>query len=126
MTNFGLLLLLAKTKSGEVGHPCFQHPQRIKEAIYNADVDRFSHLAIYTAIQEKKVQMPWGWTMAFGILSVIVSVLCFISPPATLAAIIAVIAAFAIVGGIVLLVDAYKLSSVKSDLTRRIHPAGAD
>ena len=42
---------LAKTKSGEVGHPSFQHPQRIKEAIYNADVDRFSHLAIYTAIQ---------------------------------------------------------------------------
>ena len=42
---------LAKTKSGEVGHPCFQHPQRIKEAIYNADVDRFSHMTIYTAIQ---------------------------------------------------------------------------
>ncbi len=42
---------LAKRKSGEVGHPCFQHPQRIKEAVYNADVDRFSHLAIYTAIQ---------------------------------------------------------------------------
>ncbi len=42
---------LAKMKSGEVGHPSFQHPQRIKEAIYNVEVDRFSHLAIYTAIQ---------------------------------------------------------------------------
>jgi hypothetical protein len=36
---------------GEVGHPCYQHPQRIREGLYNADVDRFSHLVIYTAIR---------------------------------------------------------------------------
>ena len=52
---------LAKRKSGEVGHPCFQHPQRIKEAIYNVNVDRFSHLAIYTAIQAAIVGKRQLW-----------------------------------------------------------------
>ena len=42
---------LADTHSGEVGHPAYQHPQRLREGTYNADVDRFSHLAIYTAIR---------------------------------------------------------------------------
>ena len=42
---------LAGFKTGEVGHPAYQHPQRLREAIYNAQIDRFSHLAIYTAIQ---------------------------------------------------------------------------
>lgn len=37
--------------SGERGHPAFQHPQRICEGAHNANVDRFSHLAIYTALQ---------------------------------------------------------------------------
>jgi serine/threonine protein kinase len=41
---------LAGTRSGEVGHPAYQHPQRLREGTYNAEVDRFSHLAIYTAI----------------------------------------------------------------------------
>ena len=42
---------LAGTRSGEVGHPAYQHPQRLREGTYNAEVDRFSHLAIYTAIR---------------------------------------------------------------------------
>ncbi|MCY2987601.1 MAG: SUMF1/EgtB/PvdO family nonheme iron enzyme [Planctomycetota bacterium] len=42
---------LAGYRTGEVGHPAYQHPQRLREAIYNAQIDRFSHLAIYTAIQ---------------------------------------------------------------------------
>jgi hypothetical protein len=42
---------LAGQRSGEVGHPAFQHPQRIREGIYSAEVDRFSHLVIYLAIQ---------------------------------------------------------------------------
>lgn len=37
--------------SPEAGHPAFQHPRRSCEGIYSAEVDRFSHLAIYTAIQ---------------------------------------------------------------------------
>jgi formylglycine-generating enzyme required for sulfatase activity len=42
---------LAGTRSGEVGHPAYQHPQRLREGTYNAEVDRFSHLTIYTAIR---------------------------------------------------------------------------
>ena len=41
---------LAGTRSPELGHPAFQHPQRSREGTYSADVDRFSHLAIYTSI----------------------------------------------------------------------------
>jgi hypothetical protein len=41
---------LAGTRSGEVGHPAYQHPQRLREGTYGAEVDRFSHLAIFTAI----------------------------------------------------------------------------
>lgn len=42
---------LAGTRPGEVGHPAYQHPQRVRDGIYSADVDRFSHLAICCAIQ---------------------------------------------------------------------------
>ena len=41
---------LAGTKSGELGHAAYQHPQRARERTYTADVDRFSHLVIYTAV----------------------------------------------------------------------------
>jgi hypothetical protein len=37
---------LAGQRSGELGHPAYQHPQRLREGTYNAEVDRFSHLAI--------------------------------------------------------------------------------
>ena len=36
--------------SAETGHPAFQHPQRSRKGIYSVEVDRFSHLVIYTAI----------------------------------------------------------------------------
>jgi len=42
---------LADTQSGERGHPAYQHPQRTSEGTYSAEVDRFSHLVIYTAIR---------------------------------------------------------------------------
>jgi hypothetical protein len=42
---------LTLLKSIEVGHPAFQHPQRQSEGIYSLEVDRFSHLVIYTALR---------------------------------------------------------------------------
>src|SRR5437016_2698759 len=42
---------LAKTKSGELGHPNYQHPQRLREGIYNAEVDRFPLLVVATALR---------------------------------------------------------------------------
>jgi formylglycine-generating enzyme required for sulfatase activity len=42
---------LARNPSGELGHPAYQHPQRLREATYNAEVDRFPFIVIYTAIR---------------------------------------------------------------------------
>ena len=42
---------LALLKSIEVGHPAYQHPQRLREGTYSLEVDRFSHLVIYTALR---------------------------------------------------------------------------
>jgi len=52
---------LAASGSGEVGHPAYQHPQRLREGTYNAEVDRFSHLAIYTAIRCLMVRQGDLW-----------------------------------------------------------------
>ncbi len=41
---------LADQPSGELGHPAYQHTQRLRDEIYSAAVDRFSQLAIYCAI----------------------------------------------------------------------------
>ena len=42
---------LADIPSGEVGHPNYQHPQRLREGAYHREIDRFSHLLIYTALR---------------------------------------------------------------------------
>jgi WD40 repeat protein len=42
---------LAQKKSGEVGHPAYQHPLRLKQGIYNAEVDRLPLLAIACALR---------------------------------------------------------------------------
>jgi len=42
---------LADHHSGEVGHPNFQHPLRLKDRLFNADVDRFPHLVIAAALR---------------------------------------------------------------------------
>ncbi len=42
---------LADIHSGEIGHPNFQHPLRLKDRLYNGDVDRFPHLVIACALR---------------------------------------------------------------------------
>lgn len=42
---------LAGVPSREVGHPAFQHPQRLREGTYNAEVDRFPLLVVATALR---------------------------------------------------------------------------
>jgi len=42
---------LADTHSGEIGHPNFQHPLRLKNRLYNGDVDRFPHLVVASALR---------------------------------------------------------------------------
>jgi WD40 repeat protein len=42
---------LAEHHSGEVGHPNFQHPMRLKEKLYTGEVDRFPHLVIAAGLR---------------------------------------------------------------------------
>jgi hypothetical protein len=41
---------LASRPSGEVGHPAYQHPQRLAEGAYRREVDRFPPLLVATAL----------------------------------------------------------------------------
>ncbi len=42
---------LADRPSGEVGHPNYQHPERLREGGYDRHMDLFAHLLIYTALR---------------------------------------------------------------------------
>ena len=42
---------LAGRPSGECGHRNYQHPERLAKGTLNAEVDRFAHLVIYTALR---------------------------------------------------------------------------
>ncbi len=80
-------------------------------------------LAIYAAIQERQLGLPWGWTLAYGIVAVVTSAVAFMNPPITLAAIMGLLAGFAIVSGVVLLIGAFKLASAKDALAATIRHA---
>jgi uncharacterized membrane protein HdeD (DUF308 family) len=80
-------------------------------------------LAIYAAVHERRLNVSWGWTLTFGIVSIIAGVLAITHPPTTLVAIMGLIAGFAIVSGVVLLVAAFRLRSAKQEITNAIHSA---
>jgi uncharacterized membrane protein HdeD (DUF308 family) len=80
-------------------------------------------LAIYAAIVERRLGVSWGWTLALGIVSIIAGVLALMNPPVTLAAIMGLIAGFAIVSGVVLLLGAFKLASARHELTDAMRSA---
>ena len=42
---------LEGTPPEEMGHGAFQHPERLAQNAYNAEIDRFAHLVIYTALR---------------------------------------------------------------------------
>jgi regulation of enolase protein 1 (concanavalin A-like superfamily) len=52
---------LTLLKSIEVGHPAYQHPQRQREGIYSLEVDRFSHLVIFTALRALMLEGKALW-----------------------------------------------------------------
>ncbi len=69
-------------------------------------------LGIYAGVMQKNMGIQWGWTTAFGALSVVAGVFALLAPPVTLAAIMGLIAGFALVSGVALVVGAFKLRSV--------------
>ncbi|HEU4994115.1 MAG TPA: DUF308 domain-containing protein [Gemmatimonadaceae bacterium] len=70
--------------------------------------------AIYAATRERKLGLRWGWTMAFGVLAVLAGVVAVIYPGATIGALLAIIATFALVAGITMLVAAGKMRSLEN------------
>jgi uncharacterized membrane protein HdeD (DUF308 family) len=73
-------------------------------------------VSIYVAFQQRTLHLSWGWTLAFGVLSVAVGIYSLVYQPATLAAIMLLIAYFAILAGILLLIGAIKLKSAQHDV----------
>jgi uncharacterized membrane protein HdeD (DUF308 family) len=82
-------------------------------------------IALYLAFAERRLGLSWGWTLAFGLVCVAAGVFALMSPPATLAAIMGLIAFFAIVSGVVHLIGAFTLSRAKSNVSDRLHGATA-
>jgi hypothetical protein len=52
---------LAGQPPGEVGHPNYQHPQRLREGTYSPEVDRFPLLVVATALCCLRVGGRWLW-----------------------------------------------------------------
>jgi formylglycine-generating enzyme required for sulfatase activity len=52
---------LAGSRSGEVGHPSYQHPHRLRDQTYSLDVDRFPLLLIATGLRAVMVQGRALW-----------------------------------------------------------------
>jgi len=80
---------------------------------------------ISIAVQERRAGVSWGWTMALGILGVVAAIAAFMSPPATLGALMGLISAFAIIAGVLLLVGAYRLRHAADEVATAVHRAAA-
>jgi len=73
-------------------------------------------MGVYLAIQERRAHLSWGWTMVLGLITIAGGVLAYMYPGVTLASLMGLIAAFALVSGIVMLVAAAKLQAVEHDV----------
>jgi uncharacterized membrane protein HdeD (DUF308 family) len=69
---------------------------------------------VYASVLERRIGMPWAWTAALGLVGVLAGVYAIVSPPTTLAVIISLIAAVAIVGGVIQLIAAYRMSVARA------------
>jgi uncharacterized membrane protein HdeD (DUF308 family) len=73
-------------------------------------------IAVYIAWQERSAGLSWGWTMAFGLVAIAGGVIAFMNPQATLASLLGVLAGFAIISGVFLLIAAGSLVSAKQNV----------
>jgi len=77
-------------------------------------------LAVAISLQQKKAGMPWGWVFTWGLVCLVASIAAWLSPPATLGAIMGLIAGYAIVSGIVLLIAAFRLKALEHDVQQAV------
>jgi uncharacterized membrane protein HdeD (DUF308 family) len=74
-------------------------------------------LAGYIAIKERGAGISWGWTMAFAVVAVVGGVLALMYPGATLAWLLGLISAFALIGGVVTLIGAWRMQSLERTIS---------
>jgi uncharacterized membrane protein HdeD (DUF308 family) len=77
-------------------------------------------LGIYVALQQRKADLPWNWTLVSGIIAIAFGILAIVYPGITLAALIGVLAAFGIVGGAAMLIAAGKMQSFEHDVRQTV------
>ena len=75
-------------------------------------------IAVFAAMQQRKLGLQWGWSALAAVLSLVAGVFALAVPPATIAAILGLIAGFALVSGTVMVIGAFQLRAM-------VHRAGA-
>ena len=75
---------------------------------------------IAAAITEYRLGVSWGWTLVWGLVAIAAAVLALMSPPTTLAAILGLIAGFALVSGTVLLIGAFRIRSAVGEIRHSV------
>ena len=73
-------------------------------------------LAILVAMQERRLRMPWGWTMTLGVLTIAAGFVAALYPQNTVATLLALYGVFAIVRGVVLLAAVNRLQGLDHEL----------
>ncbi len=71
-------------------------------------------IAVITALQERDLIYRWGWVLFEGILSILVGIIAFANPGITALVLLYIIAAWAIVTGIMEIVAAFAISELVS------------
>ena len=66
-------------------------------------------IAVITAIQERELLYRWGWVLFEGIMSILVGIIAFANPGLTALVLLYIIAAWAIVTGIMEIVAAFAI-----------------
>jgi uncharacterized membrane protein HdeD (DUF308 family) len=77
-------------------------------------------IGAYVAFMERGAGISWGWTLIWAVVSIAAGLLALMYPGATLGSILGVLAAFAIISGVVRLVIAFRLQSLQSDVRRSV------
>ena len=80
----------------------------------------------YVSTQERRLGMPWGWTMALAVVGIFTGILAYVFPGITLASLMFVVAVFGIVGGVAMLVGAAKLNSIQHGVERAVQRVPRD
>jgi uncharacterized membrane protein HdeD (DUF308 family) len=81
-------------------------------------------MATSIAVAERRANVPWVWTMALGVITIIGGFLAFMYPGLTLAGLISLIASFGIVSGAVMLISLTKLRGFEKKVSSATHLGG--